>query len=106
MPAPDRAIGLLGMAARAGRLAAGTTRVREAARTGSLHFAVLAVDASDNSRGKLQPLLDALGITYMTRYDRVTLGGAVGRGPLSAVGVTDAALAEKLAVLLRGSASQ
>jgi ribosomal protein L7Ae-like RNA K-turn-binding protein len=104
MPAADRALGLLGMATRAGAAVPGTDRVREAARAGTLRLAVLATDASDNSRGKLLPLLAARGISHVMRYDRVALGAAVGRGPLSAVGVLDAGLADRLQTLLRAGA--
>jgi ribosomal protein L7Ae-like RNA K-turn-binding protein len=104
MPAPDRTLALLGMATRAGSLVPGTDRVREAARGGSLRLVILAGDASDNSRGKLLPLLDATGVPYVIRFDRNELGAATGRPPLSAVGVVDSALADRLQQLLRDSA--
>ncbi|HUF49459.1 MAG TPA: ribosomal L7Ae/L30e/S12e/Gadd45 family protein [Longimicrobiales bacterium] len=104
--ASDRTLGLLGMAARAGAVIPGTDRVRDAARGDGLRFVLLATDASENSREKLVPLLTARSISHVTRYDRNELGAAVGRGPLSAVGVTDRALADRLQVLLRDSPAQ
>ena len=106
MPAADRALGLLGMAARAGVVISGTDRVREAARGEGLRLVLLAGDASANSREKLVPLLTARGISHVIRYDRNQLGAAIGRGPLSAVGVMDRKLADRLQVLLRDSAPQ
>ncbi|MGH7447302.1 MAG: L7Ae/L30e/S12e/Gadd45 family ribosomal protein [Longimicrobiales bacterium] len=96
-------MGLLGMATRAGAIVTGTERVREAARSGTLRLAVLAMDASENSRGKLLPLLIARGISHVIRYDRNELGAAIGRGPLSAVGVVDRALANRLLTLMGDS---
>lgn len=93
-------LSLLGMATRAGAVVTGTDRVREAARAGTLQLALLASDASDNSRGKLLPLLTVRGISHVIRYERNELGAAIGRGPLSAVGVVDAALAGRLLTLL------
>jgi ribosomal protein L7Ae-like RNA K-turn-binding protein len=104
MVAADRFLSLLGMATRAGAVVPGTERVREAARNATLRLAVIAADASDNSRGKLLPLLDARAVPYVIRFDRVELGAAVGRSPLGAVGVLDKALADRLQVLLRDSA--
>jgi ribosomal protein L7Ae-like RNA K-turn-binding protein len=104
MQAADRALGLLGMSARAGAVVPGTGRVREAARGGSLRLAVLATDASENSRDKLVPLLEATGIPHVFRYDRNELGTAVGRSPLSAVGILDEGLADRLLALLRDRA--
>jgi ribosomal protein L7Ae-like RNA K-turn-binding protein len=100
---PDRVLGLLGMATRAGAVVPGTERVREAARAETLRLAVLATDASENSRGKLLPLLTARGISHVIRYERSELGAAVGRGPLSAVGVVDSALASRLLTLMGDS---
>jgi len=98
--AADRALGLLGLATRAGAVVPGTEQVREAARAGKLRLALIASDASDNSRGKLLPLLAARGISHVIRFERSELGAAVGRGPLTAVGVVDAALAARLLILL------
>jgi ribosomal protein L7Ae-like RNA K-turn-binding protein len=84
---------MLGLAARAGAVIPGTERVREAARSGQLHFALVASDLSDNSRDKLLPLLDARQIPYAIVSDRDALGGAVGRAPLSALGITERKLA-------------
>ena|SRR5690606_27191468 len=91
------------MATRAGAVISGTERVREAARAGTLRLAVVASDASENSRGKLLPLLTARGISHVIRYERYDLGAAIGRGPVSAAGVLDEALAAKLLALM-GSA--
>jgi ribosomal protein L7Ae-like RNA K-turn-binding protein len=98
-------LGLLGMATRAGAVIPGTERVREAARADTLRLAVLATDASDNSRGKLLPLLTARGISHVIRYERSELGAAVGRGPVSAVGVVDSALAGRLMALMNEGSS-
>lgn len=87
---------MLGLAARAGAVIPGTERVREAARSGSLHFVLVASDLSDNSRDKLLPLLDARQVPYAVVSDRDALGGAVGRAPLSALGITERKLASRV----------
>jgi ribosomal protein L7Ae-like RNA K-turn-binding protein len=94
---------MLGLAARAGALAMGTEQVREAARAGKLRLAIVATDASENSREKLIPLLAARGISHVIRFDRSELGAAVGRGPLSAVGILDGKLADRLRTLMSAS---
>jgi ribosomal protein L7Ae-like RNA K-turn-binding protein len=91
---------MLGMATRAGVVVPGTERVREAARAGTLQLALVAEDASENSRGKLMPLLEARGIPHVVRFTRAELGAATGRGPLSAAGVLERALAARLQQLL------
>lgn len=100
MSEAERALNLLGLAARAGSVLPGTERVREAARHGKLVFAILAADASDNSRGKLVPLLEARRIPFLIEFERVRLGAAIGKAPLSAIGVVDPVLARRLRELL------
>ncbi len=102
MRRPDAAIRLLGLAARAGTIVPGTAQVRQAVRAGRIRFAVVAADASANSREKLLPLLTARRVRFVVAFDREALGRAVGRAPLSAVGLTDERLAERVAELLSG----
>jgi ribosomal protein L7Ae-like RNA K-turn-binding protein len=94
---------MLGLAARAGAVVPGTDRVRVAARSGSLHFVLVASDLSDNSRDKLLPLLEARQIPYAIVSDRDALGGAVGRAPLSALGIMERKLALRVRELLEES---
>lgn len=95
-----RALRLLGLGARAGTVVPGTDRVREDARAGRVRFVLLAADASPNAREKLEPLLARRGIPYFVGYQRWELGAAVGRGPLSALGVRDDSLAAGVRRLL------
>src|SRR5687768_14391878 len=86
--ASEAVLRLLGLATRAGVLLPGTDRVREAARSGDLRFAIVAEDISDNSQDKLLPLLRSRGVPHAVGFRRSELGAAVGRAPLSAVGIT------------------
>ncbi len=97
---------LLGLAARAGAIVPGTERVREAARGRRLRLVLIAADASANAKEKLLPLLDRRGIEYVVAASRDALGAAVGRSPLSAVGVTDAAFADRLKALIEAEPGQ
>jgi ribosomal protein L7Ae-like RNA K-turn-binding protein len=100
MSAPDRSPGLIGLAARAGALVSGVDNVREGIRSGRIRFVIVARDASQNSRGKVIPLLDAERVQWVERFDRAGLGRMVGREALSVVGVTDASFAARLQLLL------
>lgn len=91
---------LLGLAARSGAVVVGTERVREALRGGQVRLLLTAVDASANSRAKLLPWQRQEGISVYAGYGREDLGHAVGRSPLSAVGVVHAGLAARLRELL------
>lgn len=91
---------MLGLAARAGAVLPGTERVREAARSGSLEFVIVAADASANSQDKLVPLLESRQIPYTVLFDRDALGGAIGKAPVSAIGITERKLAQRVKEML------
>lgn len=95
-----RLLDLLGLAARAGALVTGTDSVRQAVRDARLHRVFLAEDAAPGQRQKLVPLLQARGVPSHIQFSRVELGSAVGRGPVSAVGVIDRNLARRAGELV------
>jgi len=100
--APERALlSLLGLAARARALALGTDMVRGAAREGKLAGAILASDASPTQARKLVPLLEARGIPFEVCSTQAELGAALGRGPVSAVGLNDPSFARRVMELAR-----
>jgi ribosomal protein L7Ae-like RNA K-turn-binding protein len=95
--------GLLGLAARARALVWGTERVREAVRGGEVKFAIVATDASENTRDKLVPLLEASGVPWAGRLDRDTLGRAIGKAPVSAIGVTGREFAARIGAVTKAA---
>ncbi len=101
MEKPDPALSLLGLAARARAVLWGTERVRDGVRAGEVLLVIVAADASENSLDKLVPLLEKRGVPHVVRFNRSQLGDAVGKAPLSAVGLTDASFAARLKDLTR-----
>lgn len=100
--AEERALGLLGIALRGGRLEVGTTSVKESARRGGLAAAVLAADAGENARDRVLPLLEATGVPVVEAADGETLGAALGRDRTVIVGLTDEGLAREVMNALAG----
>jgi ribosomal protein L7Ae-like RNA K-turn-binding protein len=90
---------LIGLGLRARNVVVGVEQVREAARKGSLQFAIVAPDASINSRDKIVPLLRARRIKFVEGPSAAELGAAVGRAQTAAVGVIDRQLARGLSGL-------
>lgn len=87
---------LLGLARRAGALAPGTEAVREAIRGGDAKLVLLAEDASPVQLDKIRRTLRKRAVPQASLGDRVTLGTAIGREPVSAVAVTSGPLAERM----------
>lgn len=96
-----RVLDLLGLSARAGTLVTGTESVRQAVREERVHRVFLAEDAAPGQRQKLEPLLQARSVPSHILFSRVELGSAVGRSPVSAVGITDSKLARRLGEMAR-----
>lgn len=95
-----RVLDLLGLAARAGGVVTGIDSVRRAAREDQVFRVILAEDAAPGQQGKLTPLLEVRRVPFHTLFTRDELGGAVGRGEVSAIGITDSNFARRTGELV------
>ena len=96
---PDRPLRLLGLARRAGKLLLGAPLIFAAMHKGKPPFLVIAAaDASAPSQKKLRTQCEFYRVPlFISPYTKEALSHAVGKaGLLSAVAVTDAALAGEL----------
>jgi ribosomal protein L7Ae-like RNA K-turn-binding protein len=91
-----RVLGLVGLGIRARNAVVGVEQVRLAARRGKLALALVAPDASLNSRKKLLPLLAATRVRVVEGPGAAALGAVAGRVSTAAIGIVDAALARGL----------
>ena len=98
--AARRVLDLLGLAARAGGILTGIDSVRRAAREDGVYRVILAEDAAPGQQGKLTPLLEARQVPFHTLFTRDELGGATGRSPVSAIGITDRNFARRTGELV------
>lgn len=93
---------LIGLGLRGRLVAVGVDRTREAAFKGTLRLAIVASDASPNSRDKIVPLLTGRGVTMIETASSDELGRVVGRSATAVVGVLDAKLARGVRAAHRG----
>jgi ribosomal protein L7Ae-like RNA K-turn-binding protein len=94
------ALGLLGLGARARRLAIGVDAAREALRRGVAEAVVLPRDASARARERLAPLAGHRAVAVLVGPDADALGRALGRPPVHGVAVLDRQLARGLRTYL------
>ena len=99
----ERLLRLIGLGVRARNVVVGVEQVRRAARRGNLVLAVVAPDASVNSREKIVPLLRARRVKFVEGPTAAELGAAVGREQTAAVGVVDPQLARGIRELVATS---
>ena len=91
-----RIVRLLGLGLRAGNVVIGVAGVRAALQRGQVACVVLAHDVSPRTIEKVERLAAARKIPVLRGPAAEELGAGLGRAPVQAVGVTDAALARGL----------
>lgn len=97
------ALGLLGLARRAGAVETGASSVRTALRAGRVHLVFMASDAAEGQAGKVIRLARARGRPVRQVASQARLGRILGAPPLTAVAVTDRGLAEEILRRWNGS---
>jgi len=100
--ASAKVLRLLGLGLRGRLVVVGVDRTREAVFRGEVKVAIVAADASPNSRDKIVPLLSGRGITMIETASAHALGGAVGRETTAVVGVLDDKLSRGIRAALKG----
>jgi ribosomal protein L7Ae-like RNA K-turn-binding protein len=103
--ARQRVLRLIGLGLRGRGAVVGVQQVRQAAKSGDLAFAAVALDASRNSLDKLVPLLRARGIRFTDTLSASELGAAAGRGSTTAIGIIDRQLAKGIREVVESSDS-
>ena len=93
MNTTPRLLRLVGLGLRGRLVVVGVEQTRAAVMRGELVLAIVAADASPNSRDKIVPLLQGRSISMIETASARGLGGAVGREATAVVGVLDEELA-------------
>jgi len=95
-PGEADALGLLGLALRAGMVVTGVAETRRALGAGELALVVFAGDASPVQLEKIQGMLRHRTVHARWISGRTALGKALGGGPISAAGVRDSGFLPRL----------
>ena len=102
----ERVLRLVGLGVRSRGVVIGVEQVRQAAKNGTLAFALVAPDASKHSLDKVVPLLEARHIRFVEGPSSADLGAAVGREQTAAIGVVDRQLANGIRALVESGLSE
>ena len=91
---PDRLLGLLGLAKKAGRLELGLETVTAAARSGKAALILCACDAGQSACRNARHAARTAGVPFVRLpQDKAQLGALLGRGSPGILAVTDPGLA-------------
>ena len=91
----DRALSMLGLCARAGKLITGEKAVVQAVRSGSCHVVLLDGGVAQNGEKAVSQACASHGVPLL-RAEAGRLGEAIGRPGRMAAGVTDPGMAKRI----------
>ena len=103
--AQDRILGLLGLAARAGRVESGGFAAEKAVTGGKAHLILLSQDAGKNTVSLFENKSSYYHVPLRILSTKELLGHAIGRGERSCIAVTDEGFAKSLIKLIDSSVS-
>lgn len=93
----DRVLSMLGIAAKAGKVASGEFSTETAVKSGKAYLVLAAEDASENTVKKFRDMADYYGVPFCIYGTKDTLGGCIGKDYRSSLAVTDERLAQAVA---------
>ncbi len=99
----DKALGLVGLAKRAGKIAAGEGAVKDSIRFGKAYAVIIASDASDNTRKNITDSCKYYEVPYYIAYTKDILGHAIGNNFNAAIAVLDKGFCENIEKYLQQS---
>ena len=94
--------GLLGLARRAGKAAAGTVPAENAIKGRKARFVIIAADASENTKKHFTDMCRYRSIPFMLCGTKEELGRCVGNGVTSILALTDPSFSEEIKKRLSG----
>ena len=93
---PDKALSMLGLAARAGRIVSGEFTVEKEVKSGRAYLVLIAEDASENTRKKFQNMCEFYEVPMLLCYDRERLGHFIGKDFRASVAILDEGFADNI----------
>ncbi len=94
----DKAMSMLGLAAKAGKVASGEYASERAVKSGNAYLVIVAEDASENTKKKYRDMTGYYGVPFMLYGTKERLGRSIGKDFRASLAVTD----EKLARAVEG----
>lgn len=92
----DRAMQMLSLAQRAGKVASGEFMTETSVKEGKSFLVIIAQDASDNTKKKFTDMCAFHQVPLLVLRDKDALGHAIGKEFRASISVNDAGLAEEI----------
>ena len=92
----DKVLSLLGIAARARRIASGEFQTEHAVKSGEAYLVMVANDASENTKKRVRSMCEYYQVPMAVYATREELGHCIGKEFRASLAVTDKGLAESV----------
>jgi len=92
----NKALQLLSLAQRAGKVASGEFKTEESVKCGQACLVIVATDASDNTKKKFSNMCTFYEVPFLVYSDKEEIGHYIGKEFRASVAVTDSGLASKI----------
>lgn len=92
----NKFLNFLGLTRKSGSLTAGGNLTETAVKHGKVRLLILATDASELTHKKFRSMAENFQVELIETAVMDELGSAIGKGPISVIGVTDARMSKKL----------
>ncbi len=97
--------GMIGLCVRAGRAAFGSEACEALVRGGKLPLVIVAEDASDNTKKRMQDKCTTYGVTRISFGTVASLAKCTGKGKVSVIGIRDTGFAAAILKIYGGGYS-
>lgn len=91
---PDMTESMIGLAMKAGKVAAGEFAVEKSVKEGKAFLVVIALDASDNTKKKFRDMCTYYKVETAEAMTKERLGHAIGREQRACISINDSGLAK------------
>ena len=102
----DKALLMLGLARRAGKIIYGSESVVLSARQGKAKLAVMAGDASERTKKLMRNKCKSFSVPLFEFSTKAELGGALGKSDISALGISDRNFAKAIEDILEDKSNK
>ena len=97
---PDKIQAFIGLAMKAGKVAAGEFCTEKAVKSGIAFLVITAEDASENTKKKFSDMCKYYRVPFLTYSDKDSLGYIIGKQQRAMLAITDNGFASKLKTMI------
>lgn len=99
--AASKAFGMIGLAARAGKIGSGAFVTEKLIKNGKAKLVIVSTDASDNTKKDFTDMCAWYQVPICLFSDRETLGNHIGKESRVVIAITDSGFADRISNLVK-----